>query len=129
MVALLCDGCPSTQLLMAALGHDLAEQYVGDIPSPTKRELKISEKLGHLEDTILHRHGAHVILTADEKRTLKIADCLDGMMFCVSELRSGNRRAHIIYERYLSYIEEMGGLTGAEVRVLGQVKELHRLEL
>jgi len=50
---LLLDPDASRQLLLAALFHDLAEQYTGDIPSPAKREYGIGDQVDKLERRLM----------------------------------------------------------------------------
>ena len=108
-VALLCltltDGRCSKDLLVAALKHDLGEQFTGDIPAPAKRanhglkeELLIAE-LNHPDsDAILHP-----ILTGAEEQLLKAADLLDLGFKCVEEIEMGNRTARRILNNVLEY--------------------------
>jgi 5'-deoxynucleotidase YfbR-like HD superfamily hydrolase len=132
-VAWLCylarEGKPSLELIMAALAHDLAEQAVGDIPSPAKRDLHVGSRLEELEARIRDNNGLPDLLSDEEQRTLKLADCLDGMMFCLHELRRGNKNVCIVFDRYRSYIEELQGLTAPENEMVAQVLILWRLEL
>lgn len=89
---LLTDGMPSADLLMAALQHDLAEHVTGDIPSPTKHSLEISDKVHKLETTLLRKVGLTVVaLDPESQRILKVADCLELMQYCVRERSMGNR--------------------------------------
>ncbi len=107
---LITEGMASKNLIMAALAHDLAEHIVGDIPSPAKRALGISEMYGKFEADYLSSAGVgHYIeqLTAPEANILKFADMLDGMMFCVRERRLGNKNIDIVYARFNSYIWEL----------------------
>ena len=109
-VALLClllrpDATPA--LLKAALVHDLAEHQLGDLPSPAKKKYGIGEQVNALEAELLRGVGLDVALTGDEQRTLKIADILQGMMFCRREIDLGNNKMRVIFERYCSYAEDM----------------------
>lgn len=111
-VAMLCylmagEAC-SVNLLMAALTHDLAEQYVGDVPSPSKRALNVREQLGQVEDALLDTVGMSFSLTPDEELVLKLADCADGMMFCAKERMLGNRSKMVrfAYRNYGTYVHE-----------------------
>lgn len=107
LVWILTGGKARSRLLMGALAHDLAEQTVGDVPAPAKRALGIGIELNELEDRILLDAGFSFSLTPEEQRTLKIADNLDGMMFCVQERRMGNRHLDIVFDRYAEYTESM----------------------
>jgi len=94
MVYFLTAGAPSVTLLMAALTHDLAEQVTGDIPYPTKRRLPgLKAAVDTLEDEILAAYELRFELLPRERRTLTLADSLDGMLYCASEAALGNRTA------------------------------------
>lgn len=125
---ILTEGAASTRLIMAALAHDLPEQITGDIPAPTKRAMRIYDSMKEYEESILTAQGVNFQLSVDERRVLKLADCLDGMMFCIQELRMGNKNARVVYGRYLSYIKEMN-ISLAEENVVRQVDKLYELEL
>jgi len=107
LVHLLTDGC-SYDLIIAALAHDLAEQVTGDISSPTKRRFPVmAEMVQQMEDEILESHGMFVQLTAADQRILKMADCLDGMLFCINEIELGNAAVIEVYNRYQNYVQEL----------------------
>jgi len=116
-------------LIMAALAHDLAEQEVGDVPAPTKRRLKIMHELSGIEDDILRDHDVLFDLWPDEKKWLKLADCMDGMMFCIQEMALGNHKARVVYARYRSYIEQLEPIGEKADDVLEQIESLYRFEV
>lgn len=115
----LTRGQCSATLLAAALHHDLGEHIVGDVPAPAKRELGIGERLNALEDRILRHQGCvnTADLTALEARTLKLADCYDGMLFCVRERGLGNRTLNDVFTKYHSYVSALNP-EGAELEIL-----------
>jgi hypothetical protein len=88
---------------MAALTHDAAEQVVGDVPAPTKRYLG-AEQLDSLEEDVRRAYGLAYCLTDDEKRRLALADALDGLLYCSTELTLGNRRFIMIGSRWVGWI-------------------------
>jgi 5'-deoxynucleotidase YfbR-like HD superfamily hydrolase len=106
-VALLCfllaDGNPSKQLLMAALTHDLGEQFTGDMPAPAKRAMGIRESFGIIEEQALSTLGLSFPLDQRDTYILKLADVLDGMMFCTTELRLGNVGIRAAYNNFRGY--------------------------
>lgn len=124
MVALLCwlvdPGC-SRNLLVAALAHDLAEHVLGDIPAPSKREFGIGEQVNALEERLLGNAGFGVKLDPEEKRLLKFADNLQGLIKCGREIEMGNYRMKEVFDRYRSYLE--AGV------MIGREKELFELTL
>lgn len=97
----------STNLLMAALTHDLAEQFASDVSSPAKRALDLGDRLWRVEQEVLDRYNLSYErhLSHDEKIVLRLADGLDMLMYCCRELALGNRNALLIWRRACSYIE------------------------
>lgn len=109
LVYMLSGGMPSAALLIAALQHDLAEQDTGDLPAPAKRRLGISEQFAEYEETILLEIGLLAQpLSEYELRILKLADCAELCLFCIREIALGNKQMHIVYQRGISYIHELG---------------------
>ena len=49
----------------------------------------------------------HYYLTEEEHRQLKVADCFDGLMFCVEERRRGNRYVTSVAQTYTKYLDDM----------------------
>lgn len=126
LCALLVEGAPSANLLLAALAHDLAEQVTGDISSPTKRKFPVMARMIQIMETeTLEVHGLNfeVTLTHNESRILKMADCLDGALFCISEMELGNRGMMDVYRRYCQYVDQLE-LTGKEHRIFAAVRIL-----
>ena len=80
----LCGGCASAELLQAALLHDAPEIVTGDVPYTTKRNSPtIKHELEELEEQV---YNYDVLpfpkLTQAEVATLKLADTLDGLIWC-----------------------------------------------
>ena len=125
-VAMLCfllTPTPSRSVLVAALFHDLAEQYTGDIPSPAKRVLNISQTVNDYEHQILKNNGIIMPeLTNEESRLLKLADIAHGALFCVKEMQMGNKSIRKVFDRYISYAEELH-LTSHETELFNTIKE------
>lgn len=100
----------SRALIIAAIRHDGAEWVCGDAPSTAKRavpELKVA--LDSYERATWHAAGFSTPtadLTPEEKLELKLADYLDGMMFCVQELAMGNRLIIPVYHVFNGYMIE-----------------------
>ncbi len=112
-------------LVLAALMHDLAEHETGDMPAPAKRKLNMSDQMAALEDDILGRAGFGVRLLYEEQRTLKLADCFAGMLFCTRERALGNKGVEEVWSRYLSYVtEEHSDQVEQESRILYAMKQL-----
>lgn len=69
-------GCPDSDLVTAALEHDLDEVIMGDIPSPTKEKAR---KIGiELNDLKIHQQ---IPLTKEQMEILKIADIMENAWF------------------------------------------------
>jgi 5'-deoxynucleotidase YfbR-like HD superfamily hydrolase len=101
---------PSTNLIKAALCHDIAERAVGDIPSPVKKKLS-KESLASLDemeqiylDTLGIRQG---YLTEYEKVVLEVADMLECVLYCADQLELGNLNMVSIYKTGISYLFEL----------------------
>lgn len=99
----------SVELIMAALTHDLAEQYASDVSAPTKRALGFADILNNVELALLSDYDLNYAqyLTTEDATILKLADCFDGMMYCCRELSLGNRNALLIWRRFCAYAETM----------------------
>lgn len=105
LVMLLRPDCRK-ELLMVAIRHDSAEWIAGDSPSDVKRqvpELKVA--LDAYEDKVFADIGLTLPdLTDDEYKVLKIADNLDGLMFCVQEREMGNLLIVPVFNTYNRYL-------------------------
>lgn len=105
LCALLAGPECSAALLKAALYHDLPEYVVGDVPSPIK--VSMNGALDKLEAEVLAAHHVEEpVLTEKEVQLLKFCDAADGTLFCIEELRRGNRDIKDIAEKYLQYLGE-----------------------
>lgn len=97
------------EVILAALAHDLAEHIVGDVSSPTKRKYPaLKAALDTVEGGLLKDIGLDYEkgLTDIELKILKIADMLDGMMFCVRERKMGSSAVEDIYYNFYNYVKE-----------------------
>lgn len=96
------------RLLKAALYHDLAEQEIGDIPSPLKRSApEIANRISDYEAAFNKANGIDIYLSPMEKNVLSFCDNAAGALFCISEYRCGNSRMLPISKRFLTYMEEI----------------------
>ena len=105
LIWLLCepDSPPRAELLMAALTHDLEEAVLGDIPSPAKQRMGISDLVHSTGAKLMREVGLSWKLTDDELRLLKMADILDGMLYCAHERGLGNRHIEEAYGNFRMY--------------------------
>lgn len=100
---------PAARVLLAAMAHDLAEQITGDMPAPAKRLLGIRGMLADKENEVLRRFGMDFEneLNEAEERIVGLADCMDGMLYCVKERQLGNRFIEYTFQKFHSYIVDL----------------------
>ena len=101
----LTGGVCSAALLMSALAHDLPEQHTGDIPSPTKKRMNLESAFHLIDEKYLRDIGMEFHLSDAEKRILKMADVLDGALFCVRERSLGNAEIKSVYNKFIQYLK------------------------
>ena len=117
---------PSSDLLIAALSHDVAEHEVGDLPAPTKRQLHLREAFAQIENSfILQMSLPNPKLNEEEQRILQFADVFDGMMSCVRERQFGNQTIEICYRNFSSYAEELNPQQ-IEALIFEEIQQLWR---
>jgi len=110
---LLSPTMPRVNLILAALGHDIAEHEAGDLPAPTKRALNIRAMFHNYEMKLIHEAGLIFdwSLSEAEERILKLADAFDGFMSCIREREMGNkivRNAAGNFQRYIHELKPQG---------------------
>lgn len=104
----LCQGQVTMPLIMHALAHDAAEHGLGDIPSPTKRELGIKPQVDAAEACLMEANGLRLpALTTYEDLMLKMADALDGVLHCLHELELGNQTLYQVFLNFHQYGHEL----------------------
>lgn len=101
-------------LMLAALEHDLAEHKLGDIPAPAKRDengdkTEVGDALEDQEAALNASMGFGYADALDDeaRRILKLADAMDGALFCCHERALGNRTIANCYDNFLVYIEKV----------------------
>ena len=116
-------------LLMAALTHDLAEQFVGDVSAPAKRRLGLAQQLQSIEQDQLRVYGLDYAqhLTPAELRLLNAADYMDGLLYCCRELALGNRNMMLVWRKYCGYVETvLPELDGRAREMYNAIKEIQK---
>lgn len=95
----------SRNLIVAALNHDLTEQFTGDVPATAKwASARLTELLKSLEATYMG--PLEVELTEDERCVLKQADMLDLCLKCLEEYQLGNKQITPLIRRGLRFLRE-----------------------
>lgn len=109
LIDAITDGKARPELLRAALYHDQAEQFIGDVPAPVKwrskalnNELAIMEDLFNIENNIMPE-----VLTDEEQLLLKWADMLELLWFCYEQKLQGNISLGLIFNRGQEYLAQL----------------------
>ncbi len=104
-------------LLMAGMTHDMAEHRVGDLPAPAKRDMDKRLDLkgaqtfraawNDMEQDILKEVAFNFeeSLSVDELRMLKLADAMEGALYCIRERAMGNTLITPCYLNFAKYID------------------------
>lgn len=86
--------------LMIALTHDSCELITGDIPATLKWSYpEVKEMLNKIEGSIDMIPAYEC--SKDFRYILKLADYLEGIIYCYNCAMSGNQQAKIIHSRWL----------------------------
>jgi len=100
----------SRELLIAALMHDVAEVYTGDVPAPFKWDnphIKSGLDKGE-QDYRINNNIQNPTLTIEERQLLKLADMLDLVLSSLEECGRGNASAWELVLNGSDYIGKMG---------------------
>lgn len=82
----------SQEMLMAMLVHDLPEVSTGDVPAHVKwASPEITAVLDAMEQSWLEDNALDFELTPLETSILKFCDSFELMLWCIEELKMGNR--------------------------------------
>lgn len=88
----------SKNALMYALTHDSTELVTGDIPATLKWEFpEIKDVLKGIESKY---SSAPESISDLEKLVIKLADFIDGMLFCYDSYADGCKEAKVIFQRW-----------------------------
>lgn len=117
----------SRELILAAHDHDAAEHITGDMPAPTKRSIDgLRDAFGKYETKLMRDAELTVYeyaLSEEELITLKLADALDGMRYCLNEVRMGNSKMQPVFSTFSSYVENL--LASDNCLANANARELH----
>lgn len=87
--------------MMYALTHDRSELVTGDIPATLKWEFpEIKECLKGIET----RYDSDYDVSALERLAVKLADVVEGMLFCKESYEDGCKEAKVIFSRWTKYL-------------------------
>lgn len=109
-IALLLRPDCRKELVVACVCHDSPEwaSKLGDIPSPIKHRVPGLKEAADAEEARVWAEVGLIDpcegLTPEEYRIMKIADYLDGMMFCIQERRMGNTFMHEPMQNFTTYV-------------------------
>lgn len=88
------------ELLMAALTHDVAEHWLGDLPAQVKwHSAELARVYDGLEEHVNMSLGVSFSLTVDEDELLKICDMLELLFFTEEQIMLGNSNMHEVRRR------------------------------
>lgn len=125
----------SKELLLAALTHDAAEYFTGDIPFPTKQASpELKQVLDKIERQWEQENGVHFNLQSEELLMLKLADTLSGMWYCILQVREGKINAKRAFRKWREFAVEFmydncsPNLTGEAEKLLNNfIREMEEL--
>lgn len=125
MMAILLHLWPeaSPELLRAALYHDVAEGYTGDVPAPVKRHELLRAGYGAIEKEFMEHIGlagnAEDPLSDDDHTRLKLADYIELCLTCAG---ANTRRAWQIHGVAKAYVwAAFEKLTPNEAQRIGEI--------
>jgi 5'-deoxynucleotidase YfbR-like HD superfamily hydrolase len=103
------DPAASRELLIAALFHDVAEYYTGDVPYPYKRDNPgVKKELDADEGIWMRKHSIpQPMITPKEAALLKFADMMELVLTSIEELNMGNQYAKAEIDAGEDYIRNM----------------------
>lgn len=108
LVLALTDGKASSNLLKAALFHDLAEQATGDIPATTKwANPLLKANLDAIEEIFEAKWNIAIALPEDDKLVLKWSDMLALLFYCKQQRDLGNRGMNVVFTRGVDYLNNL----------------------
>lgn len=98
----------STNLLKAALVHDMAEIETGDIPAQVKWScVRLANAVKDIEEDFEAEHDIIFPLTEEEALILKIADMMELVQYVHEQWKMGNRHLEGAFIRGVDYLNRL----------------------
>lgn len=124
LVLLLTEFTADASWLEFAALHDCAEFITGDIPSPAKKLFGIKDQVTEAEEGVMLDYGISLpTISAEGHKVLKLADCLSGMLNCVTERSMGNKNVTECFNKYLEYVMAAGPYGATHSNIINEVIE------
>ena len=125
-IILRLDPLCSRDLLVAALMHDIAEAYTGDVPAPFKWDYPdIAKGLKEGERSYVRdQYIPNPTLTDAEALLLKLADMLDLVLSSIEEWRKGNAYARVLTNNGIGYLRDMDNYALYEDAINAMIEEV-----
>ena len=104
------DQTEQLSIVRYMLLHDVAERFVGDIPSPFKRVLgeKVKGLMDEAEGNWLNSKGIQLPdLSEAQKEVCKVADIIELMEYSKREMATGNTSIEIVITNCKTYLGDM----------------------
>lgn len=119
MLVLVVEPKAGPNLVRAALTHDLAEYTTGDLPYPVKMDNpELKDELGEIEERFEAEHGLAFHLTEYEMRVLKWCDMAELCLWCLEDIRLGNKNANVPFNNGMAALSSMGCPSPAARQIL-----------
>ena len=110
-------------LVVGALYHDVIEKETGDIPRTAKDKFPyIGAAIEEAEQDVHLRWNTKIDLSNEQRRRLKFADTVEGALFCIDQIRLGNKNLNKVLSRYISYSTELAE-ESCEVILMRDIQE------
>lgn len=105
------NGMNSASIIRYMLLHDVAEGYVGDIPSNVKKDYP---EIKSVLDRIEHKWEEQYIpdmpdLHHSEMAIAKASDAIELGMYCIEELKLGNQNILHVLDNIIRYMQDYIG--------------------
>ena len=119
---------PSSEILCAAILHDVGEYRTGDTPAQVKWGSKtLKDELDRLEKLGWKNSGWNdpkFSLTSDDERMLKFCDIAELCLKCIHEVELGNKTVVDIGNRCIEKLDNMLSSSPLDSRFMGKANNL-----